>query len=57
MPKGMGYNLETKSVRKASYSGLERKGGSAVSSVDELIRRHGEGTGNVKGQSNQKEKG
>ncbi len=62
MPKGIGYNLpgdniETKSVRKASYSGLERKGGSAVSSVDELIRKHGEGTGNVKGQSNQKEKG
>jgi len=57
MPKGMGYNLETKGVRKASYSGLERKGGSAVSSVDELIRKHGEGTGNVKGQSNQKEKG
>ena len=57
MPKGMGYNLETKSVRKSSYSGLERKGGSAVSSVDELIRKHGEGTGNVKGQSNQKEKG
>ena len=57
MPKGMGYNLETKRVRKASYSGLEKKGGSAVSSVDELIRKHGEGTGNVKGQSNQKEKG
>ena len=57
MPKGIGYNLETKSVRKASYSGLERKGGSAVSSVDELIRKHGEGTGNARGQSNQKEKG
>ena len=57
MPKGMGYNLETKSVRKASYSGLRGKSGSAVSSVDELIRKHGEGTGNVVGQSNQKEKG
>ena len=57
MPKGMGYNLETKSVRKASYSGLERKGGSAGSRGDELIRKHGEGTGNVKGQANQKEKG
>jgi hypothetical protein len=54
MPWG---KIETKDVKKASYSGLDRSGGSAVSSVDELIRKHGEGTGNVVGQSNQKEKG
>ncbi len=49
--------IETSSVQRASYSGLERKGGSAAAPVDQLIRQHGEGTGNVKGQANQKEKG
>ena len=62
MAKGIAKSMpwdkvETKDVRKASYSGLDRRGGSAAQSVEALIRKHGEGTGNVKGQANQKEKG
>ena len=57
MPKGMGYNLETKSVRKASYSGLEKRGGNAAASIEGVISKLGNGTGNVKGLDNQKEKG
>ena len=62
MAKGISKSMpwdkvETKDVRKAASSGISKSGGSAVSSVDELIRKHGEGTGNVVGQSNQKEKG
>ena len=45
MPKGMGYNLETKSVRKASYSGLDRKGGNAAASIEGVISKMGNGTG------------
>ena len=62
MPKGIGYNLpsdniETKSVRKASYSGLEKRGGNAAASIEGVISKLGNGTGNVKGLDNQKEKG
>jgi hypothetical protein len=62
MPKGIGYDLpgdkiETKSVRKASYSGLEKRGGNAAASIEGVISKLGNGTGNVKGLDNQKEKG
>jgi len=62
MPKGIGYDLpgdkiETKSVRKASYSGLEKRGGKAAASIEGVISKLGNGTGNVKGLDNQKEKG
>ena len=62
MAKGIAKSMpwdkvETKDVRRASHSGLDRSGGSAAAPVDQLIRKHGEGTGNVKGQANQKEKG
>ena len=49
--------IETKDVRKASSSGISKSGGSAAASPEQLIREHGEGTGTVVGQSNQKEKG
>ena len=49
--------IETKDVRKASSSGISKSGGSAASPVDKLISQHGEGTGTVIGQANQKEKG
>ena len=62
MPKGIGYDLpgdkiETKSVRKASYSGLEKRGGNAAASIEGVISKLCNGTGNVKGLDNQKEKG
>ena len=49
--------VETKSVRKASYSGLDKSGGSASASIEGVISKMGNGTGNVVGQANQKEKG
>ena len=49
--------VETKDVRKASFSGLDRKGGNAASSIEGIISKMGNGTGNVVGQANQKEKG
>jgi len=49
--------VETKDVRKASSSGISKSGGSAAASPEQLIREHGEGTGTVVGQANQKEKG
>jgi len=62
MAKGIAKSMpwdkvETKDVRRASHSGLDRSGGSGAGPVNQLISKHGEGTGNVKGQSNQKEKG
>tara|TARA_R110002051_G_scaffold219279_1_gene283092 strand:- start:209 stop:388 length:180 start_codon:yes stop_codon:yes gene_type:complete len=48
--------METSSVRKASYSGIDRKGGSAATSIDGIISKLGTG-GTVKGLDNQKEKG
>ena len=52
-----GAKVETSSVRRAASSGISRSGGNAASSAEELIRKHGEGTGTVVGQANQKEKG
>tara|TARA_R100000656_G_C3949413_1_gene128173 strand:- start:768 stop:956 length:189 start_codon:yes stop_codon:yes gene_type:complete len=49
--------IETSSVKRASYAGLDRKGGNAASSIEGIISKMGNGTGNVKGQDNQKEKG
>ena len=62
MAKGIAKSMpwdkvETKDVRRASFSGLDRSGGSAAAPVEKLISQHGEGTGNVVGQANQKEKG
>ena len=62
MAKGIAKSMpwdqvETKDVRKASFSGLERKGGNAASSIEGIISKMGNGTGNVVGQANQKEKG
>ena len=62
MAKGIAKSMpwdkvETKDVRRASFSGLDRSGGSGADSVESLIRKHGEGTGTVVGQANQKEKG
>jgi len=52
-----GAKIETSSVRRASSSGISKSGGSAAAPVEKLISQHGEGTGNVVGQANQKEKG
>jgi len=49
--------IESASVQRAASSGISRSGGNAASSAEELIRKHGEGTGTVVGQANQKEKG
>ena len=62
MAKGIAKSIpwdkvETKSVRKASYSGLDKSGGSASASIEGVISKMGNGTGNVVGQANQKEKG
>jgi hypothetical protein len=58
IPKRLpGEGIETSSVRKASYSGLEKRGGNAAASIEGVISKLGNGTGNVKGLDNQKEKG
>ena len=49
--------IETKDVRRASFSGLDRKGGNAAASIEGVISKMGNGTGNVKGLDNQIEKG
>ena len=49
--------IETKTVSKASYSGLDKSGGSAATSIEGVISKMGNGTGHVVGQANQKEKG
>ncbi len=62
MAKGIAKSMpwdkvETKDVRKSSFSGLDRKGGNAAASIEGVISKMGNGTGNVKGLDNQKEKG
>jgi hypothetical protein len=52
-----GAKIETSSVRRAASAGISKSGGSAAAPVEKLISQHGEGTGNVVGQANQKEKG
>ena len=50
--------VETKDVRRAASSGISRSGGGdAYGGLVGVIGKMGNGTGNVKGQDNQKEKG
>jgi len=40
--------VETKDVRKASYSGLSSKSGNAYGGLESTISKMGDGTGNVR---------
>jgi len=53
MAKGISKSMpwdkvETKDVRKASYSGLSSKSGNAYGGLESTISKMGDGTGNVR---------